>query len=573
MKANGIRHSDLALPDYPPNLATLLNRNARAFGSNPIYQELHNGQYAALTWSDFQQNVIRLQGALSSRGLLPGDRVAILSQNRREMLELELAVMAMGAVAVPIYAGYVPATSQALVEFCQPRMVAVADQMQFAKLSTPESFAAVIHFDPIQANGQTQALSFAELLTAPPLYPEIRDTSVAPDTVALNMYTSGTMGTPKCVQLTHRNILSQQAAMHVLWKLDHRDRFLSYLPWHHSFGGIYEKYAAITNGALLALEHGFGKNIEILLDNWEKVRPTVFFSVPKIYQEIATRVLKDPGLGRLIFHKELRFVFTAAAPLPKNVSDMFVERGVPVYEGWGLTETSPCCTVTDPTLPRMPGVVGKPIPGVSLKIDDAGEILVRGPNVMKGYFNNAEATRKVLADDGWFATGDIGEFTDTGLRLIARKDRIFKLSNAEKVIPTEIEALILKDCAYLSYAFVTGEGRDYPVVLLFPNKGMFARIPYASQLKAGCRCPEGLEDMSVCLQRCLKEINNALEAKYSRPMEALLIDHELAIGSEALTPSMKVIPSRVARIFREYIEQLYGSEKQLPDKVYVIHLR
>jgi len=252
---------------------------------------------------------------------------------------------------------------------------------------------------------------------------------------------------------------------------------------------------------------------------------------------------------------------------------MFVERGIPVYEAWGLTETSPCCTVTDPTLPRMPGVVGKPIPGVSLKIDDAGEILVRGPNVMKGYFNNAEATRKVLADDGWFATGDIGEFTDTGLRLIARKDRIFKLSNAQKVIPTEIEALILKECAYLSYAFVTGEGRDYPVVLLFPNKGMFARIPDASQLKAGCHCPESLEDMSVCLHRCLREINDALEARYSRPMEALLIDHELIIGSEALTPSMKVIPSRVARIFREYIERLYGSEKQLPDKVYVIHLR
>lgn len=573
MKANGIRHSDLTLPDYPHNLATLLNRNAHALGSNPIYQEPYNGQYAPLTWSDFQQDVIRLQGALSSRGLLPGDRVAILSQNRRKMLEFELAVMAMGAVAVPIYAGYAPVTSQALVEFCEPRMVAVADQVQFAKLSTPESFAAVIHFDPIQSNGQTQALSFAELLTAPPLYPEIRDTRVTPDTVALNMYTSGTMGTPKCVQLTHRNILSQQAAMHVLWKLDHRDRFLSYLPWHHSFGGIYEKYAAITNGALLALEHGFGKNIEILLDNWEKVRPTVFFSVPKIYQEIATRVLKDPGLGRLIFHKELRFVFTAAASRPKNVSDMFVGRGVPVYEGWGLTETSPCCTVTDPSLPRMPGVVGKPIPGVSLKIDDAGEILVRGPNVMKGYFNNAEATRKVLSDDGWFATGDIGEFTDTGLRLIGRKDRIFKLSNAEKVIPTKIEALILKECAYLSYAFVTGEGRDYPVVLLFPNKGMLARIPDASQLKAGCRCPEGLEDMSVCLHRCLREINDALEAKYSRPMEALLIDHELNIGSEALTPSMKVIPSRVARIFREYIERLYGSEEQLPDKVYVIHLR
>ena len=179
---------------------------------------------------------------------------------------------------------------------------------------------------------------------------DVTGLDVPADTVSLMMYTSGTMGRPKCVQLTHGNILSQQAAMKALWDLNQEDRFLSYLPWHHSFGGIFEKFAAIVNGATLSLENGYGKDIGTLLKNWSHVRPTVFFSVPRIYQEIAIRATQDPVIEKTIFHDELRFVFTAAAALPKNIADLFANYGVPVIEGWGLTETSPCCTTTDPNI-------------------------------------------------------------------------------------------------------------------------------------------------------------------------------------------------------------------------------
>ncbi|MBZ5494952.1 MAG: AMP-binding protein [Acidobacteriia bacterium] len=566
--------AELSLPDFPRNLAAMLNRNAERLGNRPLYQEVRNGKYMPLGWRAFQQDVARLQNSLSEHGLRTGDRVAILSANRQEMLELELAVMSMGAVAVPIFAGYPAAQAQVLVEFCEPRMVAVADAEQLRKIHSPQQYRLVVHFSDLACETGASAMTLAELIGASAPAGEIRGEDVDPDSVCLMMYTSGTMGKPKCVQLTHGNILSQQAAMRVLWQLGPEDRFLSYLPWHHSFGGIYEKYAALYNGAVLSLEHGCGKNIDTLLDNWRRVQPTVFFSVPRIYHQIATQVLKDPALERLIFHDELRFVFTAAAPLPKSISDLFEDRAIPIYEGWGLTETSPCCTVTDPAVSREPGVVGKPIPGVTLGLAEDGEILVRGPNVMKGYFHNPEATDAVFREDGWFATGDVGEFTTAGLRLISRKDRIFKLSNAEKVVPAEIENLIVQNCCFLSHAYVTGSGRDYPVALLFPNHAMLSGNVDESRITTGCNCPRDMKDLAHCLANCLRKLNERIDAPYLRPSAAMLIDHELSIEDEELTPSMKLAPNVVARIFKARIEQLYGNGNKAadPTEVYILNL-
>ena len=575
MRSQTIFAAEQPLPPYPQNLARMLNENAAAFRDFPVYQEVRDGDYVPLSWGQFQRDIAALQANLQQLGLRPGERVAILSRNRQEMLELEMAVMALGAVVVPIFAGYPANRAEALVQFCEPKMVAVADQEQFDKLGSPEAYAAILHFDQLAAEQKGRLVPFESLLSQTGAGGSaVQGEEIAATTVSLMMYTSGTMGKPKCVQLTHRNILSQQAAMKVLWKLSHKDRFLSYLPWHHSFGGIFEKYAALTNGAVLSLEHGFGKSLQTLLSNWRKVMPTVFFSVPKIYQQLVTLAMQDRDVERLLFHDELRFIFTAAAPLPKTISDLFESRGIPVIEGWGLTETSPCCTITDPEIAREPGVVGKPIPGVALSLADDGEIMVQGPNVMTGYFKNPEASRRVLTDDGWFYTGDVGEFCETGLRLISRKDRIFKLSNAEKVISTEIENLITGDCAFLSHAFLVGNGRNYPVVLLFPNRGMFSQMPDEAHLKPGCKSPKNLGDFACCLSHCLQKLKNRIDVKYARPHAAMLIDYELSIENEELTPSMKLAPNVLARVFKADIEKLYaGNAKPGSEKVYIIDLK
>ena len=570
-----LMQAELPLRAYAPNLARMLTDNTLRFADRPVYKEMRNGHYAALTWLQLHADIGSIQSALAERGLRRGDRVAIVSRNRREMLELELAVMSMGAVAVPIFPAYTPEQTETLVQFCEPRFVAVAEPVHFDKIGAPERYEGVIAFEPVNSGNARNVISFEGLLHAAASQ-GIVGHDVSTDAVCLMMYTSGTMGKPKCVQLTHRNILSQQAAGKELWPISEQDRLLSYLPWHHSYGGIFEKYSALVNGAVLHLEHGYGKNIDTLLENWGKVQPTVFFSVPMIYQALVTRARQNAEIERLLFRGNLRFVFTAAAPLPKALSDEFESRGIHVLEGWGLTETSPCCTVTRHGAPRQPGVVGKPIPGVQVKLEDDGEILVKGPNVMTGYFKNPEETSKVFTKDGWFRTGDVGEINDLGLKLISRKDRIFKLSNAEKVVPSEIETVITHECPYLAWAFVTGSGRDQPVALLFPNRAMFAHITEDARLPSGCQFPRNVTQLAACLDRCLCQANSHLDAEFCRVNRVMLIDHELTIEAEELTPSMKLAPNTIYRAFKANIERLYAldhaSDEVFADPVYIIRL-
>jgi long-subunit acyl-CoA synthetase (AMP-forming) len=386
------------------------------------------------------------------------------------------------------------------------------------------------------------------------------------------MYTSGTMGVPKCVQLTHKNILSQQAALAKMWNINPDDRFLSYLPWHHSFGGIFELFTALYNGAAISLESGYGRDPKIILENWNKVLPTVFFSVPKVYQSLVELIKNDSEAEEIFFHPQLKFVFTAAASLPNNLSEEFERRNIPVIEGWGLTETSPCCTLTDPNKKRHHGVVGNPLPGVSIRLADDGEIQVKGSNVMKGYYKNDEANKNIFTDDGWFCTGDVGEITEDGLKLISRKDRIFKLSNGEKVVPSDLEKLIEMKCHYISFAMVVGSGQDYPVAILFPNKKLLKQPDYALSPEEGCYCPRNLEELGKCLHGCLHDANCGIGQKFAQIKAAMIIDDELSLEKGTLTPSMKVAPKNVVNAYRAHLQNLYGEDNPVEEEIYIIRL-
>jgi long-chain acyl-CoA synthetase len=268
----------------------------------------------------------------------------------------------------------------------------------------------------------------------------------------------------------------------------------------------------------------------------------------------------------------LKFIFTAAAPLPKNLSDEFEKRNIPVMEGWGLTETSPCCTITDPKIKRENGVVGNPIPGVEIRIVDDGEIQVKGPNVMKGYYKNDEANKNTFTDDDWYCTGDVGEISVSGLKLISRKDRIFKLTNGEKVIPTEMESLIQMKCHYVMYAMVVGSGTDYPVAILFPNKKILDHPNYEITPEEGCFCPRSLSELGKCLQGCLHDANCGLVQKFSKIKYAMIIDDELSIDKNTITPSMKIAPKKVMDAYKAHIENLYGGNNKISEEVYIIKL-
>ncbi|MCP4457077.1 MAG: AMP-binding protein [Cytophagales bacterium] len=568
-------NSEHQLGQIIPNIAIFLNQSVERFEDNFVYHEKDTeGSYQGTKWKPFFRNIETIAQNLSALGFKKGEKIILFSPNRLEMLELELAIMAYGGIAVPIFSHFKQATAELLINHSDATWMAVAGQEQMNNIGGElNQLKSIIHFDDVIDERYANLVPFSDLLKeVSDSELTVLDETIDKDTICLNMYTSGTMGTPKCVQLTHQNIMSQQAAISQVWDVHQGDRLLAFLPWHHSFGGIFELFTALYSGASYYLESSYGKDIDSIFDNWKTVKPTIFFSVPKIYQALYEKSLASKEAEDVFFNSGIKFIFTAAAPLPEKLSLEFQKRNIPVIEGWGLTETSPCCTLTDPSIKRASGVVGKPIPGVSIRIAEDDEILVKGPNVMVEYYNNDEANEGVFAEDGWYRTGDVGAITESGLKLISRKDRIFKLSNGEKVVPTDLEKVIELKCHYVQHVIVSGSGEEHPVALIFPNRNLLGNPEYARATEKNCSCPSSLNDFSDCLYKCLDDANIGIKQKFSKIKSATLIDGELSLDDNTLTPSMKVAPKNVLKKYKDHLMNMYGGKVPVDEEVYVVEL-
>jgi long-subunit acyl-CoA synthetase (AMP-forming) len=376
------------------------------------------------------------------------------------------------------------------------------------------------------------------------------------------MYTSGTTGPPKGVVLSHRNILSQQRALSLLWDIGPDDRFLAYLPWHHSFGGLFERFTALSTGATLCLDDSQGRDIARLLANWREIDPTVFFSVPKVFAALVTEARLDREIDQTVSGGGLRLAFTAAAPLPAAPAAYFAQKGIPVLEGWGLTETSPCVTLTPPGQERAPGVVGHPLPGVEVLVREDGEICVRGPNVMIGYYRDPERTAAAIDAYGWFRSGDLGELGPRGLRIICRSDGVFKLTNGEKVPSALVESALTAESRYIEQAVVVGAGREFVAALLFPN--LRNLTSWAAERDASV--PDGagmlaLPEVRALVAQEVGRANAGIAVPYQRVRAYALVPHELAIESGELTPSLKVVRTAVLERFGDLVTALYDPDE------------
>ncbi len=569
-----------------PNVATMLRRNVGQLPLGTVFQQTYSSPFSrkwaggygfqGSNWINVVETICVIARRLQSFGMEEGDSVAIVSQNRIEMLELELAIMASGGVAVPIFPFYPPATLDHLLEFCGARFVVVQGAAQLDRMTPTKRMKRLFSFDPVHDERFPELLPFdiltdgvrrsMDTVVFDPLDFSALSFEVDPDAICLRQYTSGTSAKRKLVELSHRNILSQQAALDEMWDLNPSDRMLSYLPWHHSFGGIFELFTSLYRMVPMSLEPSYGKDPQSILENWKQIQPTAFFSVPRVYQSLVDLVRGDEEAMEAFFHPELKFVFTAAAPLPEFVAREFEERGVRIVEGWGLTETAPCCTITGVTSKRKSGIVGHPIPGIELRIASDGEIQVHGPNVMRGYYDNDEANAASFTQDGWFRTGDVGAITPEGLRLIGRNDRIFKLSNGEKIVSADVERALQSACPYLTFVVIEGRGEEFPVALLFPNRGLLDGHTHESEhpVSRGCLCPTSLEDLSQCLHDCLIEANETISPKFARVPYAILVDDDLSIDRGTLTPSMKVIPDKVISAYRSAIDRIYQRPETNP---------
>ncbi|MFQ5737504.1 MAG: AMP-dependent synthetase/ligase [Acidobacteriota bacterium] len=572
------------LEPFEQSIGAMLRQRAEALAQRPILRDkTSTGSYQSLSWEEFFKEICFVGSNLLTAGVRPGDRLAMLSENRREMLISELATMSIGAISVPIFAGYFPPQIEYILNHSQATRLTVSTRFQLMKLAECRKLSrleavTLMDYDPsvfsVDSVCGVPVRPF-ETLTRRPTELGLQAFSDALEAVGAEdscfiMYTSGTTGHPKGVELRHSNVLSQQRAVRQLWQVGPEDRFLSYLPWHHSFGGLFERFMALYSGACLSLDETGGRDIHQLLSNWRQTRPTLFFSVPSVYRQLTDEIRASAAVREEIFHPDLRFVFTAAAPLPEDVSNVFTDAGIPVLEGWGLTETSPCVTLTDPERARTPGVVGWPIPGVKVKLAGDGEILVSGPNVMRGYYRAPAANKECFAGDGWFRTGDLGYLTEAGLRILGRRDGVFKLLNAEKVFAAQIEVALINGSEYVEQAVVAGSGQDYVTALIYPCRRRLEewcreqKIAFPADLEYGT-----VSEIRRLFAKEVQRVNDQIAGRYQRIRKFLIISRALSLEAGELTPTSKVVRHRVMENNSDWVEALYKPSCPPPTKAIV----
>ena len=536
-------HSGPPLPDVPVRSIPELVAARAAIEPARVAVRSRNaaGKWQDLTWADLDARRRRIAAGLRSLGVGHGDAVAVVSPNSAEMLVAELGAMTIGAATSPIFPGYAAPVMLHCLADSGARVAFAGSAVQQHQLAAAKQLERVVVLDD-QPTADPRALPLKALETSGSV-----DTPQADrDDVAFLLYTSGTTGKPKGVELTHWNALSQQAAISAMWDVSARDVFLSYLPWHHCFGALFERLMALWHRALLVLDDSRGRDLDRLFENLFEIGPSVYFGVPRVYNGMIARAQRDTRAREAV--RKLRFAFSAAAPISEPAFRFFEELGVPVLEGWGLTETSPCATITQLEGRRAPGVVGVPLPGTEVKlapIDEfpgRGEILVRGPQVMRGYHRKADETARVLVD-GWLHSGDLGVWTPQGLQLRGRIDGVFKLANGEKVSAGEVEARVLASTPLLEQALVLGSAQPFVTALCWIAPAAASRFLESAGVEAPATVPELVQipELRRAIVEALQAGNLLAPAYYERVRRVALVAEIPSMETGELTPTQKMV--------------------------------
>ncbi|UCE59859.1 MAG: AMP-binding protein [Phycisphaerales bacterium] len=562
IKKIGEEHTHpVPLGDYEPSFGVLLKERAERWGDKVYLRYRGDRKDYAISWKEFARRTFQIARHLIEQGVHKGDRIGMISENRAEMYMFETAAMSIGAITVPVFAGYATPQVAYVLGHAKPRFVVVSGVHQLEKIERDKHpwIERYYCMDFNKASQRWGALDFAMLLSdggadEPELQARIE--AVEPTSLCLIMYTSGTTGAPKGVLLGHQQLISQQKAMSLMWDVGENDVYMNWLPWHHSFGGLFERFMSLYNGAELCLDDSRGKDIKGLIENWKAFRPTIFFSVPRVHDLLIKECEQDPETEKAIFGDRLRFVLTAGAALPAHVEAAYRKQGIPVLEAWGLTETSPCVTATTKDGTWKSGYVGIPLPGVSVRIDSEQEILVKGPNVMEGYLDDEENTSHVISQDGWLRTGDLGEFTKDGLRVFGRKDGTFKLTTGEKVQPQRVESVLVNESSFINGVVVVGSGMDYVGALIYPNLSELSSWAVGKGVPSNklLTHPAVIELFASELGR----INPLVEIRYQRVKRAILADHDPTLDNGELTSSGKLVRKSVLKNFKEKINELFA---------------
>jgi long-chain acyl-CoA synthetase len=593
----------------PATLIELLEIHTTKFAHQNALNAKRGNVWVGIDSEEFGSSVRKTALGLYAVGVRPGDRVAILSENSPLWVIADFSITSLGAATVPIYTTQVAAQIEYILTNAGVKVAFISSKTLFERIQpifSSLNLDRVVIFDPF-ASGKG-ICTLAELQAKgenldrvqPALFDGLR-LGVASETPASVIYTSGTTGEPKGVVLTHGNLVSNaiDASSNIDWH-PQSDRALSFLPLSH----IFEK--TIIN---IYLYRGvpifFAESVDLLAQNLLEVRPTVMSTVPrmleKVYDKINLKGSELKGLKRLIFNwsikvatsyepagssrlfniqrrilsalvyskwrdafgGRIRFIISGGAALPVWLGRLYLAAGIPIVQGYGLTETAPVIAVNSLRRNRI-GSVGPVIPNVEVRIADDGEILVKGPNVMREFFNAPESTREVFQGD-WFCTGDLGYLDDDGFLFITgRKKDLIKKSSGKFVAPAAIENRLLSS-RMIEFAVVIGEGRKFITSLIFPNFRNLNDWAAGRGIAAGnredlLRAPEVLN----LYQNEIDSVNRELNP-WERIIKFLLIEKEPAIVAGDLTPTLKMRRLIIEEKYKDRIDRVYKEYEHLHD--------
>ncbi|HJK96498.1 MAG TPA: long-chain fatty acid--CoA ligase [Polyangiaceae bacterium LLY-WYZ-14_1] len=593
---------------FAPKYQTLVDvflDATKAHAHRPLFGVKRSGAWSWMTYADFAEAVTHARGGLAGLGVGRGDRVAVITDNRPEWAVGAYATYSLGASYVPMYESQLATDWEYILQDSGSKVVIVAnDRIRDEVLSFQGKVDGLDHVVVLDGGGTGEhCITWAQLLTQGKTSPADLVHPEAEETCGF-IYTSGTTGKPKGVKLSHRNIASNVSAMHEIFPMSPTDRSLSFLPWAHSFGHTVELHGLLSMGASM----GIAESREKIVANLGEVQPTLLFAVPaifnRIYDGLYKRMEESGGLrktlferamanqerrrelalqkrssgwadfqhrvfDRLVFSKvrerfggKLRYAFSGGAAISKTVAEFIDSLGITVYEGYGLTETSPIATANWPGARKI-GSVGKPLPGVEVEVDRAvtgdpknGEIIVRGHNVMQGYHGLDDENDQSFTEDGGFRTGDMGYVDEEGFVYITgRIKEQYKLMNGKYVVPAPLEEK-LKLSPFITNVYIDGANQPFNVALIVPE--MAALESWAGDHGVSARGEDLLQHAKI-REKMEEEIDRFSKdfKSYEKIRRFELLAGDFTVENGMLTPKMSLKRPAVAREYGELLDRIY----------------
>ncbi len=582
------------------NLVAMQQAACQHFADRPLFGTKKAGQHHWITYAEFAERVNHCRAGLAQLGVGPGDAVAFISNNRVEWAITAYATFGLEGLFIPMYLEQHADDWSYIINDCHAKVLFTSKPHCWKKInSIIADIPSIQHFIALD-EPQPNTITFDNLCQTGAQHPFTAKTNQYHETCCIG-YTSGTTGKPKGVMLSHKNFLFEVNAGLSTFNLTPEDRSLSFLPWAHIFGHVTEVHAVIQSGMSTALVN----DIQEIINDLAMIKPTVLYAVPRVFSKIYTGVMEKmagkPKPIQVLFHRglalaekashqhtltwyerlilslatklifqpilekfggRLRLAISGASALSPKVTHFLHQIGIPLYEGYGLTETTSAITVNTKHANSV-GAVGKPMEGCHIVIDpnhritdDEGEVICYGPNVMQGYYNQPEKTAVAMTEDGGFRTGDIGKLDKEGFLFITGrvKDQ-FKLENGKFVAPAPIEEQI-KLKSLFSHALIYGANRPFVTALLVIDQTVLKKMMRKKRITQSVDELLKTPRTQTLIKKILSKQVQTFKS-YEKPKRFILLTEDWTIDNELLTPTLKIKRNNIEEKYRHLINDVY----------------